>query len=157
MKLILFNTKFEISRIKIAATKLNNEIQNFKRSATNITRTTIKYINFDKNKSNHSRTNFQIQNKFLNDLLIDLNDEKKSLEILENFNNLRKNLIKKEFVRFHLVLDVFNYNNLKSICIDPFKNHFNNLDLQLEKIIFLNQIIDFDISNNFGKKKIYLL
>jgi Zn-dependent M16 (insulinase) family peptidase len=51
MKNILFNTIFQIEKIKIVISKLINDITNFKNKATNITKSTSKFINFDKKKS----------------------------------------------------------------------------------------------------------
>lgn len=124
LKDILHNTQFTAERLKLSAIKLINDVPNLKRSASQVVKAAIKYINFDKKKSNHNVCNFSKQHAFLKSLVKRIDKEPNAvLKEMEEFRNFITNPNR---LRIHIIGDLYKQKDMKKIWIETFLGNDQN-------------------------------
>eukprot|EP00761_Pharyngomonas_kirbyi_P012880 gb/GECH01012907.1/.p1 GENE.gb/GECH01012907.1/~~gb/GECH01012907.1/.p1 ORF type:complete len:1026 (+),score=213.10 gb/GECH01012907.1/:1-3078(+) len=97
---LLWQTRFDAERLSIAASKLINDVARARRDASTVTRSALKYINFDAQRSNHAACNFQRQHDFLLNVQRRLEDEPSS--VLEEIESFRRHVTDPSRLRLHI-------------------------------------------------------
>jgi Zn-dependent M16 (insulinase) family peptidase len=117
---ILWNTKFDVERLKISTVKLINDVSNYKRNAKSISRAAIKYLNFDTKKSNHNVLNYSRQHDFLTELVTRLDKEPES--VIKEMNEMRDFITNPERIRLNIITNFYEKKNVKKLLLEKFLN-----------------------------------
>ncbi|XP_063708815.1 uncharacterized protein C05D11.1-like [Culicoides brevitarsis] len=121
---ILNHTIFDKDRIRVMVNRLLNTISDYKRDGYCIVIAMIAAIMF-KETSNIVLMSLLKQKKFLSDLLMRLDDENEVERILEDFETLRKLLMKPKNISLHIAT---NWKTMEIDFVTPFKNFFEEAD-----------------------------
>ncbi|XP_043275299.1 uncharacterized protein C05D11.1-like [Venturia canescens] len=91
IKELLYDTKFTADRLKIIASKMINDVAQFKKKGSKVTGYLMKGLLYNKD-SNHYNTSLLRQHKFLVKMVERLNTEEGQREVLEEIESVRKML-----------------------------------------------------------------
>ncbi|GES88292.1 metalloenzyme, LuxS/M16 peptidase-like protein [Rhizophagus clarus] len=117
---LLWHTEFTAERLKIVASKLLNEIPEAKRDGDDMASTVMQLINFDEKLSNTYLSSTLYQEKFLPNVIKQLNGDKAN-QVIQRFYQFRELLTKPENSRIHVSGNILKLANPKNAWAEHFK------------------------------------
>ncbi|KAG2182380.1 hypothetical protein INT43_007310, partial [Umbelopsis isabellina] len=112
IKDVLWNTKFTPERLKITASKILNDIPQTKRDGRGMANSTMRALQFERQKSTNASSNVLYQAKYLPELLQRL--EKDPQSVLDDCEKFRHALINSPAFTVHVVGDILKLPNPRS-------------------------------------------
>jgi Zn-dependent M16 (insulinase) family peptidase len=116
MRDIMWNSIFTVERLKISAKKLVNDVARTKRSPNYITRSALKYLNFDRQESNHFAANSIQQYHFLTSILERLESDPQS--VLNELNEFRRIIADPANIRIHVTGNIYKQSHTKTALVE---------------------------------------
>ena len=147
---ILWNTKFDVERLKISAIKLTNDVSNYKRDAKSISRAAINNLNFDEKKSNHNVCNFNKQHEFLTKIVEKL--EKESDSILKELNEFRNFITHPSRIRLNITTNFKDKKNVKEILFKKFHDK-SKIEFKPKEFLFTKDLLTKKYQNTNDSKE----
>ncbi|KAJ2964301.1 hypothetical protein NQZ79_g838 [Umbelopsis isabellina] len=112
IKDVLWNTKFTPERLKITASKILNDIPQTKRDGRGMANSTMRALQFERQKSTNASSNVLYQAKYLPELLQRL--EKDPQSVLDDCEKFRHALINSPAFTVHVIGDILKLPNPRS-------------------------------------------
>jgi Zn-dependent M16 (insulinase) family peptidase len=89
---LIWHSCFDEERLKVACSKLSNEIPEMKREAMVVAKTSLRHAVFNEKQSNHLATSFITQQGFLKSMLKSLNGKASKQGAVNSFNSFSQSL-----------------------------------------------------------------
>lgn len=101
---LLFRTEFTVARIKVCAAKMANDVAQLKREGDSVAKYLMNAM-FYKKDSNVQLVSLLKQHKFLNQLIVELEDADKAQSIIDNLNKTRETITQLKNLGAHVAAD----------------------------------------------------